>query len=57
MRADPAAALLYSDMIVVDDSGEEIRRSQIGPDFAHAHDGRDACAHLADHAEHGRDAA
>jgi glycosyltransferase involved in cell wall biosynthesis len=36
MRADPAAALLYSDMIVVNDTGEEIRRSQIGPDFAHA---------------------
>jgi len=36
MRADPAAALLYSDMIVVNDSGEEIRRSQIGSDFAHA---------------------
>ena len=36
MTADPAAALLYSDMIVVNEAGEEFRRSQIGPDTAHA---------------------
>ncbi|HEY6298591.1 MAG TPA: glycosyltransferase family A protein [Candidatus Binatus sp.] len=36
MRSDPGAALLYSDMIVVNDAGEEFRRSQIGPDTAHA---------------------
>jgi len=36
MRADPGAALLYSDMIVVNEAGEEFRRSQIGSDTAHA---------------------
>jgi glycosyltransferase involved in cell wall biosynthesis len=36
MRADPAAALLYSDLIVVNEAGEEFRRSQIAPDTAHA---------------------
>ncbi len=36
MSADPEAALLYSDMIVVNEAGEEFRRSQIGPDTAHA---------------------
>jgi glycosyltransferase involved in cell wall biosynthesis len=36
MRSDPAAALLYSDLIVVNEAGEEFRRSQIGPDTAHA---------------------
>jgi glycosyltransferase involved in cell wall biosynthesis len=36
MRSDPAAVLLYSDMIVVNEAGEEFRRSQIGPDTAHA---------------------
>jgi len=36
MRAEPDAALLYSDMIVVNEAGEEFRRSQIGPDTAHA---------------------
>jgi glycosyltransferase involved in cell wall biosynthesis len=36
MRTDPAAALLYSDLIVVNEAGEEFRRSQIGPDTAHA---------------------
>jgi glycosyltransferase involved in cell wall biosynthesis len=36
MTADPGAALLYSDMIVVNEAGEEFRRSQIGPDTAHA---------------------
>jgi glycosyltransferase involved in cell wall biosynthesis len=36
MGADPEAALLYSDMIVVNEAGEEFRRSQIGPDTAHA---------------------
>src|ERR1700689_1501816 len=36
MRSDPGAALLYSDMIVVNEAGEEFRRSQIGPDTAHA---------------------
>jgi glycosyltransferase involved in cell wall biosynthesis len=36
MRADPAAVLLYSDLIVVNEAGEEFRRSQIGPDTAHA---------------------
>jgi hypothetical protein len=36
MRSDPGAALLYSDMIVVNEAGEEFRSSQIGPDTAHA---------------------
>ena len=36
MNADPEAALLYSDMIVVNEAGEEFRRSQIGLDTAHA---------------------
>jgi glycosyltransferase involved in cell wall biosynthesis len=36
MLADPDAALVYSDMIVVNEAGEEFRRSQIGPDTAHA---------------------
>ncbi len=36
MRADPGAALLYSDMIVVNEAGEEFRWSQIGSDTAHA---------------------
>jgi glycosyltransferase involved in cell wall biosynthesis len=36
MLADPGAALLYSDMIVVNEAGGKIRRSQIGPDAAHA---------------------
>ena len=36
MRADPDAVLLYSDMIVVNEAGEEFRRSQIRPDTAHA---------------------
>jgi len=36
MTADAGAALLYSDMIVVNEAGEEFRRSQIGPDTAHA---------------------
>jgi len=36
MHADAGAALLYSDMIVVNEAGEEFRRSQIGPDTAHA---------------------
>ena len=36
MLADPGAALLYSDVIVVNEAGEEFRRSQIGPDTAHA---------------------
>jgi glycosyltransferase involved in cell wall biosynthesis len=36
MRADPAAVLLYSDLIVVNEAGEEFRRSNIGPDTAHA---------------------
>ncbi len=36
MRSDPGAALLYSDMIVVNEAGEEFRRSQIGPETAHA---------------------
>jgi glycosyltransferase involved in cell wall biosynthesis len=35
MRTDPEAALLYSDTIVVNEAGEEFRRSQIGPDTAH----------------------
>jgi glycosyltransferase involved in cell wall biosynthesis len=36
MLADPDAALVYSDMIVVNEAGEEFRRSQIRPDTAHA---------------------
>src|SRR5208282_1375871 len=36
MLSDPGAVLLYSDMIVVNEAGEEIRRSQIRPDTAHA---------------------
>jgi glycosyltransferase involved in cell wall biosynthesis len=36
MLADPDAALLYTDMIVVNEAGEEIRPSQIRPDTAHA---------------------
>ncbi len=36
MRADAGAALLYSDMIVVNEAGEEFRRSQIRPETAHA---------------------
>jgi len=36
MRADARAALLYSDMIVVNEAGEEFRRSQIRPETAHA---------------------
>ncbi|MGH7924225.1 MAG: hypothetical protein ACREQH_06510, partial [Candidatus Binatus sp.] len=36
MSADSGAALLYSDMIVVNEAGEEFRRSPIGPDTAHA---------------------
>ena len=36
MRADPDAVLVYSDMIVVNEAGEEFRRSQIRPDTAHA---------------------
>jgi len=34
--ADPDAALVYSDMIVVNEAGEEVRRSPIHPDTAHA---------------------
>ena len=34
--ADPGAVLLYSDMIIVNEAGEEFRRSPIGPDTAHA---------------------
>ena len=36
MRADAGAVLLYSDMIVVNEAGEEFRRSQIRPETAHA---------------------
>jgi len=36
MLAEPNAVLLYSDMIVVNEVGEQIRRSQIHPDTAHA---------------------
>ena len=36
MRSDLGASLLYSDMIVVNEAGEEFRRSQIGPETAHA---------------------
>src|SRR5271154_1057226 len=36
MTADPGAALLYSEIIVVNEAGEEFRCSQIGPDTAHA---------------------
>ena len=36
MLAEPDAVLLYSDMIVVNQAGEQIRRSQIRPDTAHA---------------------
>jgi len=36
MLADPDAALVYSDMIVVNEAGEEFRRSQIRPETAHA---------------------
>ena len=36
MRADAGAALLYSDMIVVNEAGDEFRRSQIRPETAHA---------------------
>jgi glycosyltransferase involved in cell wall biosynthesis len=36
MVADPDAALAYSDMIVVNEAGEEVRRSPIHPDTAHA---------------------
>jgi glycosyltransferase involved in cell wall biosynthesis len=36
MLADPEAALVYSDTIVVNEAGEEVRRSQIRPDTAHA---------------------
>jgi glycosyltransferase involved in cell wall biosynthesis len=36
MLADPDAALVYSDMIVVNEAGEGFRRSHIRPDAAHA---------------------
>jgi glycosyltransferase involved in cell wall biosynthesis len=36
LLADPAAALIYSDMIVVNEAGEEFRRSSIREDTAHA---------------------
>ena len=36
MLAEPNAVLLYSDMIVVNEVGGQIRRSQIHPDTAHA---------------------
>jgi glycosyltransferase involved in cell wall biosynthesis len=36
MLADPDAALVYSDIIVVNEAGEEFRRSHIRPDTAHA---------------------
>ncbi len=36
MLADPDAALVYSDMIVVNEAGEGFRRSHIRPDTAHA---------------------
>jgi glycosyltransferase involved in cell wall biosynthesis len=34
--ADPDAVLVYSDMIVVNEAGEEFRRSHISPETAHA---------------------
>jgi len=36
MRSDPAAALLYSDKIVVNEASEEFRLSEVRPDTAHA---------------------
>ncbi len=36
MLADPDAALVYSDLIVVNEAGEGFRRSHIRPDTAHA---------------------
>jgi glycosyltransferase involved in cell wall biosynthesis len=36
LQNDPAAVLVYSDMMVVNDLGEESRGSPIGPDTAHA---------------------
>jgi glycosyltransferase involved in cell wall biosynthesis len=36
MRADPGAALLYSDKIVVNEAGEEFRLSEVRPETAHA---------------------
>jgi glycosyltransferase involved in cell wall biosynthesis len=36
LQNDPGAALVYSDLIVVNDSGEESRASPVGPDTAHA---------------------
>jgi len=36
MSADPTAVLLYSDKIVVNEAGEEFRRSEVRPDTAHA---------------------
>jgi glycosyltransferase involved in cell wall biosynthesis len=36
MRSDPGAALLYSDKIVVNEAGEEFRRSEVRPETAHA---------------------
>ena len=36
MLADPDAAMVYSDIIVVNEAGEEIRPSHIRPDTAHA---------------------
>src|SRR6202046_2218977 len=36
MRADPGAALLYSDKIVVNEASEEFRLSEVRPDTAHA---------------------
>jgi glycosyltransferase involved in cell wall biosynthesis len=36
MTADPGASLLYSDKIVVNEAGEEFRRSEVRPETAHA---------------------
>ncbi|HEV2170559.1 MAG TPA: glycosyltransferase [Candidatus Binatus sp.] len=36
MSADPGASLLYSDKIVVNEAGEEFRKSEVRPETAHA---------------------
>ena len=36
MTADPGASLLYSDKVVVNEAGEEFRRSEVRPETAHA---------------------